>query len=82
MLLVVWRDHRKSKRMKSFKRIEKIVQAEPSIEYYFLMENERHTINGARRAGYRAGFKINDGSGLLIWISAEEFERDYVAIEE
>ena len=68
--------------MKSFKRIEKIVQAEPSTEYDFLMENECHTMNGARRAGYRRGFKIDDGRGALIWVADEEFKRDYIEIED
>ena len=66
---------------KRYRRIEKIVVAVPMTEYDFLMADEKHYINGARKVGYRPGYKVTDGKSMS-WVSADDFKKEYVEVAE
>lgn len=67
--------------MKSYTRLAKIVTAEPMTEDAFLLADQKHRIDGARRMGYRPGFKVIDGESVF-WVERDEFLRNYVEATE
>ena len=67
--------------MKTFRRVEKIIQAKQQTAMEFLLEHEKATIDGKRASDPRLGWVICE-NGSEIWVSAEEFRRDYVPVDE
>lgn len=81
MPLVVRFNARKPKRMKKFKRIEKIVEAEPMTAFDFLFAYPKGTINGGRASSSLPGFRVVDGAAVT-WIERAEFLENYVEVSE
>jgi hypothetical protein len=66
--------------MKRFKRIEKIVMAEPQKDEDFLFKDPTHTINGSRTAKRQDGFKIVCDGEPDSWMESAQFLKEYVEV--
>jgi len=63
----------------NYQRRPQIVNAQPMSEDSFLLESQSHRIDGARKMGYRPGFKVVDGEAVS-WMEREEFLKEFVEV--